>query len=70
MNTPGNQEFTPEFFNESSRAWLINKIKMGSAYSYKCDYIHSNKKQCTKPSTIGDFCKRHYFLLKYAKKTL
>jgi hypothetical protein len=64
MNLSGNSEFTPEFFDESSRAWLENKVRMGAGYTYKCDYIHSNTKQCRKPAVITTFCKQHYFLNK------
>jgi hypothetical protein len=40
-------EFTPEFFDKSSEAWLLNKNKhKGGSYSYKCLYIHSNGKHC------------------------
>jgi hypothetical protein len=62
MNPPGNSEFTPEFFDESSRAWLENKVRMGAGYTYKCDYIHSNTKQCRKPAILSNFCKQHSFL--------
>jgi hypothetical protein len=64
MSYPGNSEFTAAFFDESSKAWMENKIRMGAAYSYKCAYIHSNKKQCQHAATFTDYCKRHYFLLK------
>jgi hypothetical protein len=57
----GNSEFTPEFFDESSRAWMENKIRIGAAYSYKCAYIHSNKKLCQNNAILNEFCKRHYF---------
>ena len=39
MELPGILEFTPKFFNESSKAWTENKIKCGSAYAYKCLFI-------------------------------
>jgi hypothetical protein len=68
MNMPGNSEFTSEFFNESSKAGMENKIRCGAAYAYKCSYIHSNKKQCEHPSTHSDYCKRHYILLKSQKQ--
>jgi hypothetical protein len=64
MNLPGISEFTPEFFNESSKAWQKNKIRCGASYAYKCLYIHSNQKQCKHPSTNSEYCKRHYILLK------
>jgi hypothetical protein len=71
MELPGILEFTPKFFNESSKAWTENKIKCGSAYAYKCLYIHSNTKQCNKPITHSNLCKRHYILLlSYKTKTI
>ena len=40
-------------FDESSRAWRKNKIHIGSGYfAYKCNYIHSNGKECNKPLEI------------------
>ncbi len=63
-----NCEFTPEFFNESSKAWMENKIRIGATYSYKCTYIHSNQKLCQKPALFNEFCKRHYFLIQNNQK--
>lgn len=68
MNTPGNTEFTPQFFDESSKAWMENKVRCGASYAYKCSYIHSNKKRCEYPGTHSDYCKRHYILLKSQKQ--
>ncbi len=65
---PGISEFTPQFFDESSKAWLENKVRCGHSYAYKCQYIHSNKKQCSHPDTHSGYCKRHYILLKSQKK--
>jgi hypothetical protein len=33
----GNSEFTADFFNDSSKAWLSNKVKVGEQYRYKCE---------------------------------
>lgn len=73
MDLPGISEFTPHFFDESSRAWQENKVRCGHSYAYKCLYIHSNKKQCHKASiykssTNLNFCKRHFILLKSQKQ--
>jgi hypothetical protein len=62
MNPPGISEFTPEFFDNSSNAWMQNKIKCGTAYTYRCEYIHSNKKNCKKPSINNNLCKQHFIL--------
>jgi hypothetical protein len=68
MNIPGNSEFTSEFFDESSKAWLSNKVRCGLVYAYKCTHIHSNTKQCKKPAVLHDFCKQHYILNKNTPK--
>ena len=65
---PGNSEFTPAFFDESSKAWLENKVRIGQSYAYKCNYVHSNQKQCEHLATQDEYCKRHYFLLKSQRK--
>ena len=37
-------------FDEASKEWRKNKIHVGSGYfAYKCNYIHSNGKECNKP---------------------
>jgi hypothetical protein len=59
-----NSEFTSTFFDESSKEWMKNKIRKGSGYIYRCNYIHSNKRQCSKAAILNEFCKQHYFLLK------
>ena len=41
-------------FDESSREWRKNKIHLGSGYfAYRCNYIHSNGKECNKPLEIN-----------------
>lgn len=61
---PGNAEFTPEFFEESSRAWMENKVRVGAQILYRCEYIHSNQKRCKKAAvscitTDFHYCKQH-----------
>ena len=65
---PGNSEFTAEFFDESSRVWMENKVKKGQYTLYKCPYIHSNTRQCSNAATHSGFCKRHYVYLKSKQK--
>jgi hypothetical protein len=60
----GISEFTPEFFDESSKEWMKNKIRKGGGYIYKCAYIHSNNRQCSKAAILNEFCKQHYFLIR------
>lgn len=38
MELPSNSEFTAEFFDQSSKALIENKIQCGTAYVYKCIY--------------------------------
>jgi len=73
MSSAGITEFTSEFFDESSRAWMENKIRFGASIKYKCKYIHSNQKPCNKPVFIDaikgaipqcDYCKQHYKLMR------
>jgi len=42
----GNSEFTADFFNESSKAWLTNKVKVGEQYRYKCEGTCLTGKGC------------------------
>jgi hypothetical protein len=42
----GNSEFTADFFNESSKAWLTNKVKVGEQYRYKCEGTCLTGKAC------------------------
>jgi hypothetical protein len=54
-----------KFFDDSSKAWMANKVKYQGNIYYKCSYIHSNKKQCEKPvlpnkyATKTIYCKKH-----------
>ncbi len=48
-------EFTPEFFNLSSRAWLANKKRVGASYVYKCAV--ENCKSRVKRESLN--CKHH-----------
>jgi hypothetical protein len=42
----GNQEFTAEFFNESSKAWMANKLRAGQSMTYKCQGTTKDTKPC------------------------
>ncbi len=64
MELPSNSEFTAEFFDQSSKAWIENKIKCGTSYVYKCIYIHSNQKQCKRPTIQDQLCKQHLIFIK------
>jgi hypothetical protein len=36
-------------FDESSNAWMANKIRRGPAMAYRCQAITKNGTQCTRP---------------------
>ena len=63
----GNSEFTADFFNESSKAWLSNKVKVGEQYRYKCEATCLSGKKCrhnaaqtsSRPLPSIHTCKQH-----------
>ena len=68
-----NSVFTSDFFNESSKCWMINKIKLSKGmfrYKYpkhiQCLYVHTNGKQCSKKPEIlnlNPYSTMHNFLM-------
>jgi hypothetical protein len=59
--------FPPNFFDEASAAWLLNKRQIAPGYYvYTCQYIHSNGKHCTNKisNTHKMTCNRHRFMQK------
>ena len=49
-------EFTPEWFDYSSKMWLQNKRKRGQSYEYVC-----KKEKCkNKPYLQTEWCKWHH----------
>lgn len=43
-------EFTSDFFDASSAAWMANKIKKPNCtYAYKCSFVGIDKKPCETP---------------------
>ncbi len=58
-----NNEFTSEFFDDASRAWLANKKRVGASYVYMCIHIKSNQTQCkNRVWKNSEFCYYHYKL--------
>jgi len=54
-NNIGIEEFDSKFFDESSNAWNMNKIKhLNGMYTYKCQFIKKNGEYCKNP-----ICKNH-----------
>ena len=42
----GNQEFTAEFFDKSSKAWMANKVRAGPCMTYRCQGVTKDSKAC------------------------
>lgn len=67
-------------FNEASKEWRKNKVYLGHGnFAYKCQYIHTNRKQCSKQVCSNDdkysnhpdkyiYCKQHLYVTKNKKK--
>jgi hypothetical protein len=71
---PSIEEFTPEFFDECSDAWMKNKMRKGASMAYVCVATTKDGNQCTRSSVIKDafsehLCKQHakYHINKMAK---
>jgi hypothetical protein len=47
-------EFTNDFFNESSEIWKSNKIRKGDYYVYKCSYINVKNGNCCSLPVLGN----------------
>ena len=72
---PGIDEFTKEFFDQSSETWMSNKIRKGQSMAYICNALTQEGKSCKRPATYmkdamsEHFCKQHrkYGINKMAK---
>ena len=71
----GIQEFTKEFFDQSSEAWMKNKVRRGQSMAYICIAQTQEGKSCKRGSVIKDatsehLCKQHgkYHINKMAKE--
>ena len=63
-NMPGIEEFTSEFFDQSSQAWMNNKVRKGHSMAYICTALTQEGKSCTRSAILKDgqsehFCKQH-----------
>jgi hypothetical protein len=61
---PGVYEFTKEFFDQSSEAWMKNKVRRGHSMAYICIAITQEGKSCKrialmKDATSEHLCKQH-----------
>jgi hypothetical protein len=71
----GIEEFTKEFFIQSSEAWMKNKVRRGHCMAYTCTALTQEGKSCKhsvfiKDGTSDHVCKRHrnYHINKMTKE--
>ncbi|NBO72143.1 hypothetical protein EBV26_16930 [bacterium] len=74
-NMPGIEEFTPEFFIQSSEAWMKNKLRRGHSMAYICRAFTQEGTSCKRTALIKDatsehLCKQHgkYHINKMTKE--
>jgi hypothetical protein len=72
---PGIHEFTKEFFDQSSEAWMKNKIRRGHSMAYICIALTQEGKSCKRAAIMKDatsehLCKQHgkYHINKMTKE--
>ncbi len=55
------QEFSPAFFDNSSKAWMENKVRQGYQVLYRCEFIHPNRQICKSAcsTSTSDYCLKH-----------
>jgi hypothetical protein len=74
---PGIEEFTKDFFDQSSEAWMKNKVRKGHSMAYICTALTQEGKTCTRTaSTLKDatcyhVCKQHakYYIASASQTT-
>ena len=54
-------EFTPAFFDASSKAWMENKVRQEYQVLYRCEFIHSNRQRCKSAcsTSTSEYCIKH-----------
>jgi hypothetical protein len=57
---PGIEEFTSEFFDQSSEAWMKNKLKKGASMAYICIALTKEGNSCKRTATMKDALSEHY----------
>ena len=60
----GNEEFTKEFFDNSSEAWMKNKVRKGHSMAYICRALTQEGNPCKRSAFMKDgmsehLCKQH-----------
>lgn len=63
-------EFSPSFFDESSRAWMLNKRKCANCfYKYTCEHSFLSGKRCGRTVYKTEvLCRQHWALAAAAEK--
>ena len=56
---PGIQEFTSEFFDQSSEGWMMNKVRRGHSMAYICTALTQERKSCKRTAFIKDGTSEH-----------
>ena len=56
---PGIEEFTSDFFDQSSESWLKNKMRKGHSMAYLCNTLTREGKQCTRAAVMKDVLSDH-----------
>jgi len=71
---PGIDEFTKEFFDLSSEAWMKNKVRKGHSMAYICRAVTQEGTSCKRTAIMKDatsdhVCKQHakYYINKMTK---
>ena len=55
-----NSEFTAEFFDESSKAWMANKRRVGHSMVYICTATTKTGNACkNRVVSLTEFCSLH-----------
>jgi hypothetical protein len=72
---PGIEEFTKEFFDQSSEAWMKNKVRKGHSMAYICTALTQEGKSCSRSAILKDatsdhVCRQHakYYINKMTKE--
>jgi hypothetical protein len=60
----GVEEFTKEFFDQSSDAWMMNKLRRGASMAYICLAFTKDGNPCSRSAIMKDptsehLCKQH-----------
>jgi hypothetical protein len=57
---PGVEEFTSEFFDQSSEAWMKNKLRKGASMAYICIALTKEGNSCKRTAIMNDALSEHY----------